>query len=357
MFGPARELSRSDFPAGSRVPAADWHILAGFWHPVAFASAVGEKPVAARLLDTDIVLYRTKAGVSAAQDICIHRGAKLSLGWVDDACEHLVCPMHGLHYNAAGQCTRIPSAPDPTRVSERFRLRSLRVAERYGLIFVCLKETPIHPLPDWPLIEDHGPEWQVYEVPPGRWQASASRHTENFNDVAHLSWVHMKTFGNRNRPFIPPHEVDETEAGLHMSLPIIEVERGFNDDLGERERETIATYDLTYPFASRLKIDYDTGDGGFMTTYIYDIASPVSERETAIFQINQTNIPGMTRERHVEYQLVTNEEDAAVVESQRPEAVPLDLSAEVHIPADRFSVQYRRGLRTRFGLGAAAFVA
>ena len=48
---------------------------------------------------------------------------------------------------------------------------------------------------------------------------------------------------------------------------------------------------------------------------------------------------------------MVNNEDKAIVESQRPEDLPLDLKDEIHIPADRMSVEYRRTL-ARLGLGA-----
>ena len=39
------------------------------------------------------------------------------------------------------------------------------------------------------------------------------------------------------------------------------------------------------------------------------------------------------------------EEDKLIVESQKPECLPLDPSLEAHIAADRSSITYRRGLR------------
>jgi hypothetical protein len=42
----------------------------------------------------------------------------------------------------------------------------------------------------------------------------------------------------------------------------------------------------------------------------------------------------------------------AVVEAQKPECLPLDPKREAHIPADRSSIAYRRGLR---GLGLSQF--
>ena len=46
-----------------------------------------------------------------------------------------------------------------------------------------------------------------------------------------------------------------------------------------------------------------------------------------------------------------NDEDKPMVEGQHPEDLPLDLTEEIHIPADRMSVEYRRAL-AKLGLGA-----
>ena len=46
------------------------------------------------------------------------------------------------------------------------------------------------------------------------------------------------------------------------------------------------------------------------------------------------------------------EEDRAIVESQRPELLPLDLQAELHLRSDRVAIAYRTWLRqlgVRFG--------
>lgn len=345
----------SEYPSHSDIAESDWHVLAGFWHPVAFCSEVQDAPFSARLLDVDLVVYRTNSGVAVARDLCVHRGAKLSLGWLDEAGDCVICPFHGLHYDSDGQCTKIPSLTDQTKKPPKtMKLRSFLAEERYGIIWACLKPEPLRPLPEWSILEDHGPEWLSIQVPKGRWATSAGRHCENFNDIAHLSWVHMKTFGNRNRPEVPDYELTELDNGLRMALSYMEVERGFNDDLGERERETGYVHELTFPFATSLRCDYssDEPDEEPTTSYFFDIGSPVSARTTEIYQITLTNIPGATAEDYVDYQLVTNEEDIVVVESQRPEDVPLNLAAEIHIPADKFTIRYRRELAETFGLGA-----
>src|SRR5260370_10602388 len=72
--------------------------LRHFWHPVALASEVADRPVASTLLDQQLVLFRTAEGVSACDDLCTHRGTPLSLGGVED--NFVVCADHGCNYSA-----------------------------------------------------------------------------------------------------------------------------------------------------------------------------------------------------------------------------------------------------------------
>ena len=79
-------LNKSDYPERSGFREQDWHILAGFWHPVAFAHEIKEKPVPSKLLDVDLVIYRTADAVTVAKDVCPHRSTQLSQGHVVDDC-------------------------------------------------------------------------------------------------------------------------------------------------------------------------------------------------------------------------------------------------------------------------------
>jgi vanillate O-demethylase monooxygenase subunit len=347
MYLPIHHDKAAEVPELSGFSANDWHALAGFWHPVAIASEVGDAPVAARLLDVDLVVYRTREGLCVSRDACPHRGSRLSGGWLDESATALVCPMHGHHYGADGRCTLIPSMGDGARIPEKMRLHTYRSAERYGLVWVCLKPEATRAMPDWALLDSPAEGWTRVDVPKERWRAAASRHTENFNDVAHLSWVHTKSFGNRARPKIDAYQVERTDYGLRMETRYLEVERGFNSaQLGEREVRY--EYELTYPFATQLRVDYSTDT----TSYFYDVASPVSARESDIYQIALTNLPDASD--YAKFQLVVNNEDRPLVEGQTPWQVPLGPTYEVSVPSDRLSVQYRRDLTELFGLGAKA---
>ena len=56
-------------------------------------------------------------------------------------------------------------------------------------------------------------------------------------------------------------------------------------------------------------------------------------------------------EKFVDFERVILEQDQPVVESQRPEELPVDLSAELHIRGvDRVSLEYRKWLVELAGL-------
>ena len=60
-------------------------VLLNDWHVVAYAPDLKEgSPMAVRLLEEDIVLWRTGDKIYAWRDLCLHRGTRLSLGKVED---------------------------------------------------------------------------------------------------------------------------------------------------------------------------------------------------------------------------------------------------------------------------------
>src|SRR5579862_9867810 len=138
MFQSTHSSTRGKFyPRHSLISESDWSILASFWHPIAFVHELGPAPVGARLLDVDLVIYRTSTGVSVARDICPHRGTRLSLGKIID--DMLVCPMHGLAFDLHGQCKRIPSSREHgARIPASFGLCSIKAEIRCGIVWACL---------------------------------------------------------------------------------------------------------------------------------------------------------------------------------------------------------------------------
>jgi vanillate O-demethylase monooxygenase subunit len=334
-------------PRASTFEESEWHALSRFWHPVAFSAKVTTKPVAAKLLDENLVVYRTPTGVTVARDLCLHRGARLSLGEVQG--DQLVCGFHGFHYDASGHCTKIPAHPGIT-IPSKLCLQVFASQERYGLVWVCLAGAAAAPLPDWPEIE--GGAYEIIPMDPIDWHASAGRHTENFNDVAHLSWVHTGTFGHRETPEIIRYAVEEKGHRLSMMLPHA---NQHDRDITGAKPDVVSPVryfeDIDLPFASRLLVDYFEN----RHLFYFDVAAPTSVHACRIFIMMGRNF-GLEDppQSAIDYNLAVLREDKPFVESQSPQDLPLDLHNEVHIPADLFSVRYRQKLR-EFGLGEQFF--
>jgi phenylpropionate dioxygenase-like ring-hydroxylating dioxygenase large terminal subunit len=328
-------------PAETTFSPADWAVLAACWHPVAYSADLSAAPRAVRLLDTDLVLYRSGGRVVAALDLCIHRGARLSKGWMDG--DEITCAYHGFRFAADGRCTRVPAQPD-LPIGSALRLTTFAAEERHGLIWVCLQPPAKVPLPDWP--EESLAGARRFNLPVQEWNVAATRQVENFNDVAHLSFIHKNTFGLATVSEVIPYSVQTEPAGLGFTVPYT-----YREPVGGgnfKEAVITYTYGLTLPFASRLRIDFPDG----RRQYLHDIASPIGRRRTRVFFLMYGQFdPSMTDSEVVDFQGRVLGEDRDIVESQHPEDLPLDLSEEFHIRADRMSTRYRKAL-AELGLGA-----
>jgi phenylpropionate dioxygenase-like ring-hydroxylating dioxygenase large terminal subunit len=175
-------------------------VLINDWHPVAHVDELAETPIlGVRLLGEDVVLWRAGDQYLVWQDLCVHRGAKLSLGRVVGEGDRLMCPYHGWTYNAEGRCVHMPAHPSQTPPAKA-RVNRYRVRERYGLLWVCLGE-PANDIPPFP--ERELPGFVLAVCDPARHvQANGPRLIENFLDAAHFPFVHAGVLGDPEHPEI-----------------------------------------------------------------------------------------------------------------------------------------------------------
>lgn len=327
-------------PRGCTFSESDWRILASYWHPVAFSRDVpDDAPVAVRLLDEDLVLYRTSAGIVAAKDLCLHRGTKLSLGTLDG--DEIVCPYHGWRYGVHGRCTLIPSQPASIPISPKARLFTVAVVERYGLVWVCLSGRPAAELPQWPEPED--PDYNWLALAPLDWASSAARQVDNFLDVSHFSFVHAGTFGNALEPEIPRVDVTRTDVGLQYDFSFLANNPETSPVSGVRNLRWETSYHLTLPFSVRIWQRYP--DRGEAYHVVFNSACPVSARQTrAFFFVCRNFDHDVPDESVLAWEGAIMAEDQRIVESQRPEELPLNLHDELHVRADRMTTAYRQTL-------------
>jgi phenylpropionate dioxygenase-like ring-hydroxylating dioxygenase large terminal subunit len=309
-------------------------ILLADWHVVARVSEVVSGEVRAlRLLGRDLVLWRNAEGIQVWQDLCVHRGAKLSRGTVEHEC--LVCPYHGWNYDTAGACVRIPAHPEQVP-PPRARANVCHTRERYGLVWVCLGE-PKNDVPAFPEWDDAS--YRKIHVGPYVFKAHGPRVVENFLDVGHFPYVHAGYLGDPQRPEIQDYKVESGPDGvIARDIPVWQP----NPDGSGKPGVVLYTYQALRPLTASFVKD-QKGERYCMI----DIVTPIDENESRAWGILAFNYPIDSSDEELrQFQDTVAGQDVPVVESQRPEMLPLDLQEELHLRSDRTAIAYRLWLRT-----------
>jgi phenylpropionate dioxygenase-like ring-hydroxylating dioxygenase large terminal subunit len=313
---------------------SDWEVLSRSWFPVARTDELRDRPLKARLLDIDLVAYRTGQVARVARDLCFHRGTALSMGWVEG--DVIVCPYHGFRYGPDGRCTGVPAHPEMA-IPPKLRIVTFPVAERFGLIWTTLNGTDER-LPNFEAWDD--PDFQAIMAPTIDINGSAGRQVEGFLDVAHFAWAHVETFGDRSNPIVPTYRVDR--SGRAIRAEYLSSVSNYPRELQHRapaDFQWLRVFEVFPPFTARLIVHFP--DSGRL--WILNAASPMSARRTRLFCPLARNFD---KDSSVEDVYAFNfkifNEDRVIVESQRPEDLPLNIQMEAHIAADRTSIAYRK---------------
>jgi phenylpropionate dioxygenase-like ring-hydroxylating dioxygenase large terminal subunit len=301
--------------------------LRNYWHPVARAADIRDTPQQRILLDESIVLWRSGDEVVAMADLCIHRGSQLSQGWVEDGI--LTCAYHGWQYGSDGSCVNIPSLAEGRSIPNKARAIAYRTQVRYGLIWVCLGE-PSADIPDYPAYDDQSMATVLYE--PFVWKANAARVIENAMDFTHLPWVHPNMLGDRRYPRYPDANPTVGEQGLTYDIP-------------DERNDTVRHYRVTLPFSLTITVTHNH-PGGHDYSMLFACA-PTSTRQTTQWFFTSRNWDlHKPDEDWYKFDEIVMEQDRLIVEGQRPELLPLDLTEELHLKgSDSASLEYRRALR------------
>jgi phenylpropionate dioxygenase-like ring-hydroxylating dioxygenase large terminal subunit len=305
-------------------------VLVEDWHPVALASDLAAGgPVAARLLGEDIVLWRSDGELFAWRDLCVHRGTRLSLGRVVDG-GRLECPYHGWTYGADGRCVLMPAHPEQ-KPPAKACVTTYHACEKYGVVWACLGSAT-SAVPAFSLLDD--PSHRALTAGPYRVHASGPRIVENFLDVGHFPFVHEGVLGDRARP-----EIADYEATVDGDGVVAEGVKVYQPDPYATGEGSVVTY--TYrvhrPLAASFIKHGEHSFGMLLAVTPHDHVDSTAWMWMAMNYEPTTDM--------VEFQDRIFAQDRPILESQRPELLPLDLQAELHLRSDRTAIAYRRWLR------------
>jgi phenylpropionate dioxygenase-like ring-hydroxylating dioxygenase large terminal subunit len=166
--------------------------LRNAWYVGAWADELKAEPIARRILNEPVVLFRDREGRAAAlEDRCCHRSAPLSRGAIVDA--GIQCGYHGLVIDGSGKCVYVPGQ---AQIPSDARVRAYPVVEKNQFIWLWMGDparADAAKIVDFPYHDDHA-HWPmkhaVYPIKGGYMLM-----VDNLMDLTHLGYLHAKTVG------------------------------------------------------------------------------------------------------------------------------------------------------------------
>ncbi len=321
------------------------------WHPVARSNEITAVPRPTKLLGEDWVVVRLPDGaggetLAAFVDRCPHRLAPLSAGSVDGS--FLRCGYHGWCFDAGGACREIPSLGASEHVPPRaVTTVPAAIAERHGMVFIA-PEPPLTELLDIPEADD--PAFVHGALEPVTARVGAGLMIDNFLDMAHFPFVHAATIGT---PESATFELEVVREGLGMKVhsrhPFPNREdRGVAAGIRPLLQERVLEYRYRAPFSICLRIDYvEAGGTNVLDFYVQPEADDSCRVYTTVHR-NDLGGDGDGDDIHarmaecIAFERKILDEDLGLQEQYRDRRLPLDLTAEVHVKADRPTIELRR---------------
>lgn len=231
MGRPLEELAL----VGAGTPFGE--VLRRYWHPIALSEKVTTTPTSIKVLGEDLVLFRTRKGVAGLlHPRCIHRGASLFYGGVED--EGIRCCYHGWVFTPDGQCIEQPCEPGLGVHRDRVRQPWYPVEELYGMVWAYLGPSDKKPvLPRYDVFENLTEDEIIITNDAGVGGGGPTeldfnwlQHWENVMDPFHVPILHARFSGEQFTPemaLIPEVEFSYTPTGVRS----VQMR-----DLGERGR-------------------------------------------------------------------------------------------------------------------------
>src|SRR5271155_1064203 len=167
-------------------------LLRNAWYIAAWADEIGGEPLARRICDEPIVMFHDQTGrVAALADRCCHRAAPLHMGAVVE--DGIQCGYHGLVFDGAGRCVRIPGQK---QIPADASVRSYPAVEKDQLVWVWTGDpakADAARIVDFPYHNDPGRWPNKHDVYPIK--GNYMLMVDNLMDLTHLGYLHAKTVG------------------------------------------------------------------------------------------------------------------------------------------------------------------
>jgi 5,5'-dehydrodivanillate O-demethylase len=270
-------------PVGPGTPSGRYFRL--FWQPLLRARDLPPKrakPI--EMLGEKFTIYRGEDGVPRLTAFrCAHRGAQLSLGWVEG--ESLRCRYHGWKFDGTGQCVEQPN--EERSSAHRMKIRTYPTQEYMGLIFAYLGEGSPPEFRRYPDLDRPGVivTDPVEILPCSFWNRLD-------NDHSHIPWVHRATAVRKGRRDLLAHRrevVEETPYGWMGTRSL----KDGNVDPGA----LLGLWRLTHFFMPNVRLFWAPARAkGFENRNLWDTkvvwTVPVNDECHAAFDVTHTPLEG-----------------------------------------------------------------
>ncbi|HLS43144.1 MAG TPA: aromatic ring-hydroxylating dioxygenase subunit alpha [Paenalcaligenes sp.] len=176
------------------------------WYPLTWSRNVGRDLSAHRIIEQDVVLFRSTEGhVVAMEDACPHRLLPLSMGKLKG--DTVECGYHGMTFDCAGSCVRIPGQE---MIPASAKVRTYPVHENMGMVWIWMGDPELADTSKvFDLEQYHDPAWSSVEGDALHIRANYLSLADNLCDPAHVTFVHQTTLGNAAGEDVPVQYAEE----------------------------------------------------------------------------------------------------------------------------------------------------
>lgn len=337
--------------------------LLNTWYAAGFTGDFGRQPVLRKLLQRELVFYRTQSGrLVALDDRCPHRFAPLHQGRIIG--DHLQCPYHGLEFGPNGACMKNPSR-DGT-IPAALKVGSYPVIEKNGVVWIWpgsepADETALHRIPE---IHRTGHDMVQGYI---RVNAHYQLVVDNLLDLSHAEFLHPNLAAegfNLRTQYTVTQDSDVVVANhWRPNVPISNLFRlAYGEDAPANvDHRAIAKW---YP-PSNLQLEVGVAPVGDdsntgPTTLARHLITPESERVTHYFwqmgrdfRLGDHAFSEWFRDM---IQAAFENEDEPMIEAQyrKMDGQPFDSLRPVLLPTDAATVRARRIVQRLLNEEAAA---
>lgn len=318
-------------------------MLNNIWYAIEFSAAVTQKPQAVTLMGQSLVLYRDSQGqVIALSDRCAHRGAALSLGWVEDNC--LRCPYHGWSYQSNGQCADIPANQPGMAIPKRARVATYPVKEANGFVWIFWGSLPEQQRPPLPALSQFDSSQWYGTQDQFDWNASYTRVIENNVDVSHPPFVHRRLGQRKDQNAqiaeLKVEPVGEWGASVTISAKMAKI-KGFWQMLVAQQEEIGSTrrHAFYLPNFTTLELSFGQFKLAFLMAHV-PVAADITITKSIVLR-NFLKFSWLDQSVN-RFGRKLLQEDEAVVKTQIPQSIESDLSQEVLVASDAMILAYRK---------------